>query len=582
MVLACRQAQGSLRHLSKDERTKKDKLRNMAQPCSSGTASRRHARSEHDSVSISSSRYEGDFEGKEALQQRELEEARARATQMEKTMRWWSDCTANWREKWSKVRNERNKAREENKILRTKLEAAIEDANACRRSQAELEQEKERLIKEVERLRQAMLHMRSREGSDRNRTSGSSRHHGNRSRKSNTGEADAEEYVLPRMASEEGSEGGNGKNSEDPQGDNAEKEGSGDVFCEGPLSPTKRTHERSSKVRSGHRSESSRKKKSSLLSTREDSGELNIDQGKPMAEGQQPSKARVEEDIWSGGIVRSSKTSDRLEGDSLMTMGGANLSIEFVEDQKLADLRAELERLQVENASEWGRRERLESDKQALERENRRLRTELRDLLERIERMDSGVGSVETREKSKDSSSQATRHGHSINSPPFSTASSASSSSSTSSAAATAAAQAEMIKQLQQELAEKTKELEELKIAHSKLKAVVRERSTEAAHGARRAEQYEAEVKRLRVRVDELRKELAAAEEEVDAATNNIRYIPLNIFTFFLKLDRLLLLEIHSSSTFSCFLHDRKLKRTNEDLQEQVENMQVQIEHLQS
>ena len=37
--------------------------------------------------------------------QKELEEAKARATQMEKTMRWWSDCTANWREKWSKVRN---------------------------------------------------------------------------------------------------------------------------------------------------------------------------------------------------------------------------------------------------------------------------------------------------------------------------------------------------------------------------------------------------------------------------------------------------------------------------------------------
>ena len=33
----------------------------------------------------------------------ELEEAKARASQMEKTMRWWSDCTANWREKWSKV-----------------------------------------------------------------------------------------------------------------------------------------------------------------------------------------------------------------------------------------------------------------------------------------------------------------------------------------------------------------------------------------------------------------------------------------------------------------------------------------------
>jgi len=32
---------------------------------------------------------------------------------MEKTLRWWSDCTANWREKWTKVRSERNRARDE-------------------------------------------------------------------------------------------------------------------------------------------------------------------------------------------------------------------------------------------------------------------------------------------------------------------------------------------------------------------------------------------------------------------------------------------------------------------------------------
>lgn len=44
-----------------------------------------------------------DWESREELRLRELEEARARAAQMEKTMRWWSDCTANWREKWSKV-----------------------------------------------------------------------------------------------------------------------------------------------------------------------------------------------------------------------------------------------------------------------------------------------------------------------------------------------------------------------------------------------------------------------------------------------------------------------------------------------
>lgn len=44
-----------------------------------------------------------DWESREELRLRELDEARARAAQMEKTMRWWSDCTANWREKWSKV-----------------------------------------------------------------------------------------------------------------------------------------------------------------------------------------------------------------------------------------------------------------------------------------------------------------------------------------------------------------------------------------------------------------------------------------------------------------------------------------------
>lgn len=32
------------------------------------------------------------WEARESQRQRELEEARARAAQMEKTMRWWSDC----------------------------------------------------------------------------------------------------------------------------------------------------------------------------------------------------------------------------------------------------------------------------------------------------------------------------------------------------------------------------------------------------------------------------------------------------------------------------------------------------------
>lgn len=76
---------------------------------------------------------EGDWEGREELRLRELEEARARAAQMEKTMRWWSDCTANWREKWSKVRAERNRAREEVRQLRHRLEALTKELASLRR-----------------------------------------------------------------------------------------------------------------------------------------------------------------------------------------------------------------------------------------------------------------------------------------------------------------------------------------------------------------------------------------------------------------------------------------------------------------
>lgn len=128
----------------------------MAQSNTGGLSLRRHNRSsgvDHETSTVTVNRYtDTDWEAKEALRQRELEEARARAAQMEKTMRWWSDCTANWREKWSKVRNERNKAREEIKILRTKLEVAMKDSNAFRREKIELEAQNEELKKEMEKI----------------------------------------------------------------------------------------------------------------------------------------------------------------------------------------------------------------------------------------------------------------------------------------------------------------------------------------------------------------------------------------------------------------------------------------------
>lgn len=77
------------------------------------------------------------------------------------------------------------------------------------------------------------------------------------------------------------------------------------------------------------------------------------------------------------------------------------------------------------------------------------------------------------------------------------------------------------------------------------MKKSLEEKTTELSHAMRRSEQYEAEVKRVRARVEELKKELAAVQDELDAATNSIR----------------------------------KLQRVNEDLLEQLESANVQLEH---
>ena len=52
----------------------------------------------------------------------------------------------------------------------------------------------------------------------------------------------------------------------------------------------------------------------------------------------------------------------------------------------MAELRSELERLQAENAAEWERRERLETDKISVERDNKKLRAHIGDLEERLEK----------------------------------------------------------------------------------------------------------------------------------------------------------------------------------------------------
>ncbi|CAM9267899.1 unnamed protein product, partial [Bubo scandiacus] len=87
--------------------------------------------------------YSSDWEIFEAVKIQELQEVKARAAQMEKTMRWWSDCTANWREKWSKVRGERNKAQEEARQLRIKLDGVVKELSMLKKINRDLVNEKE-------------------------------------------------------------------------------------------------------------------------------------------------------------------------------------------------------------------------------------------------------------------------------------------------------------------------------------------------------------------------------------------------------------------------------------------------------
>lgn len=60
------------------------------------------------------------------------------------------------------------------------------------------------------------------------------------------------------------------------------------------------------------------------------------------------------------------------------------------------------------------------------------------------------------------------------------------------------------------------------------MKKMISEANVELGHAVRRAEQYETEVKRLRTRIEELKKELTMAEDEIDAASSAIRRLQRN------------------------------------------------------
>ncbi|KAM7423521.1 hypothetical protein PAMA_000057 [Pampus argenteus] len=496
-----------------------------------------------------------DWESREELRLRELEEARARAAQMEKTMRWWSDCTANWREKWSKVRAERNRARDEVRQLRQRLDTLTKELTSVRRERQEMASENETLRQEALRLRGDHAAPLPAAASP----SSSPAHPPPGASSSSSPSIPPSSPASSSSSTQVHIECKRDRVGEEPPG-SPEPEPVRDVDLDTEMMGQQKDLELLESVlhsraqggdaqeawesRSGSsginpagsrsscglsRQERSRQLWDDMSTAEEDSSKLNalqlrLDESQKVLLKEREDKLALSRSIerleaelsqWKLKYEELSKSKQEalkqlnllkeMHQDELGRISedledelGARTSM----DKKLAELRAEMERLQVENAAEWGRRERLETEKLALERDNKKLRAQAEDLEEQLAKKRRQAASALDTD----------------------------------------------LKAIQTELFERNKELADLRHIHTKLKKQFQEKTAELAHANRRVDSHEAEVKKLRLRVEELKKELGQAEDELDESHNQTR----------------------------------KLQRSLDEQVEQTENLQVQLEHLQS
>lgn len=64
-----------------------------------------------------------------------------------------------------------------------------------------------------------------------------------------------------------------------------------------------------------------------------------------------------------------------------------------------------------------------------------------------------------------------------------------------------------------------------MKHAHGKLKKLLQDKTAELDHATSRADQYEQEVRKLRCRIDELKRDLANVEDEVWTSLGHCLYL---------------------------------------------------------
>ncbi|XP_074064467.1 coiled-coil domain-containing protein 102B [Macrotis lagotis] len=436
----------------------------------------------------------------EELRVRELEEVKARAAQMEKTMRWWSDCTANWREKWSKVRLERNKAREEGRQLRIKLEMAMKELSTLKKKQSSLNEKKtldaEVIWKEQPGLvecpfpQETQLQVTFEDfvppGINLEKTQVSLKEDIN---KKEIGMANSVRV----------------KQDLDLQGPDFFRKGVSDNCV---AKPTLRLDNVVQPL----------EKELTQISTQK----FHLDESQKILWKEREIRSSLEREIE---LLETALSLWKCKYEELKESKEINLNqfnilhdheneVEKVsEDRKveahcqtnndrlIIELRAELERLQAENTSEWGKREILETEKQGLERDNRRLKTQVKEMKELLDRK----------------------------------------------ILLDATSQGPDLKASHNELLDKNKELAELQHAYCKLNKQYQDKMAELIHTNSLVDYHETEVKKLRFRVEDLKKGLTQAEDELDDSLN----------------------QIH------------KLQRSLDEQIEMNDNLQLQVNHLQ-
>ncbi|CAK6447724.1 unnamed protein product [Pipistrellus nathusii] len=377
----------------------------------------------------------------EELRLRELEEVKARAAQMEKTMRWWSDCTANWREKWSKVRAERNSAREEGRQLRMKLEMTVKELSALKKKQCS-PHPKETLEARValDQTRPSFIDVSCVQRDPFQPGS-------------QMCESIRECLVKREFPTMENRNTAEESLILDPLRLNEEKlhldcfdlfENSGSGNCA---------------MRPG---------------LRQPVGHLSLEDGMPEISTLQEHLDELQKVLRKEREMRLSleKEVERLE---------SAVSLWKQKYEELREVtsqnRKELEKLQVENTVEWDQREIFETEKQGLERENRRLKVQVKEMDELLKRKDI----------------------------------------------LSANSQGPDLKTSQIELQEKNKELLDLQHAYGRLSCQHQAKTAELTLANHRADQSAAKVKKLRSGVEELKQRLNEKEDKLDDVLNQIR-----------------------------------------------------------